>query len=133
MICSKDPLFPLPVLVELCPFLQEWPFSFFFFLFYYAFFFFNVATFILLSYGSDSNCFLFPLEVHTRTGPNKGNQIRSITHSCFLLLFLFSLCPFRASKGLGGFFCSGSSLSLTPVLQLPLLFCGKTTGICFPV
>lgn len=106
---------------------------FFFFLFYSAFFFFNVATFILLSYGSDSDCFLFPLEVHARTGPNKGNQIRSITHSCFLLLFLFSLCPFRASKGLGGFFCSGSSLSLTPVLQLPLLFCGKTTGICFPV
>lgn len=75
MICSKDPRFPLAVLVELCPFLQRQHFSCFIVVLLFCFLYiYNVATFILLSNDSDSNCFLFPLKMHTRNWSKQTNK-----------------------------------------------------------
>lgn len=105
MICSKDPLFPLAVLVELCPFLQRQHFScsIVFLLFCLCFFYiYNVATFILLSDDSDSNCFLFPLKMHTRTGPNKQTGIRSqVLHVvAFVVVVVFRPPPSKHQNNL---------------------------------
>lgn len=95
----------------------------------------NVATFILLSDDSDSNCFLFPLKMHTRNWSKQTNKTGIGSRVLHVVAFVVAVGfrpPFKAPNQFDDF-CSGSSLSLTPVLQLPLLFCGKTTGICFPV
>lgn len=127
MICSKDPLF-------LWLFLQS------FVLFYkdsnspvLLVSFLKVATFILLSYDSESNCFLFPLKIHTNRFKANQNRKKSIKYNLHWILFGFvSVVPVplptpseHQKNKFGDIFCSDSSLSLTPVLQLPLLFCGK--------
>lgn len=137
----QRPTLPLAVLVELGTFLQRQHFSKFVVLFFV--FLKKVATFILLSYASESNCFLFLLKIHRKTSQSKQTRIRSrvlnIIALGFVLIFSPLSCvspglPFQSiNKTFGDAFCSVSSLSLTPVLQLPLLLCGKTTGICFLV